>query len=421
MLKNALDEKKIVYGTDNNMIVKIAEKKLYFKLIRIARGMECIDGKDGEIIDLVPRESEVKIKESDDGKIDFKELNLIRSIHKGDTICKIVPPVEPKSGMDVYGNEVKGYVGKMPPIPRGKNTQISEDGTTLEALIDGHISFDKGAFHIQNLLTIPGDVDISVGNINFAGDVMIKGKVREGFSVKSDGNITIRGNVEAGAIIKAGGNISIERGVNGGARGLIEAKGSVKIKYIENCKVCAGEKIETEVIIDSEIECDDTLLVTRGKGTIIGGKMTVGKLIEAKIIGNEKNSSRTTEIVLGCMPNMIKQRNLLKEKIEETRKGLEKLLINIRYIESLGENIDATRKMLLNQLRIQVPLRQMEKKKYDKMLEKANKLIDNIDFCKIRVGVVYPITTIKIGGETKVIHEATKGFSLSSVDIVKKN
>lgn len=421
MLKNALDEKKIVYGTDNNMIVKIAEKKLYFKLIRIARGMECIDGKDGEIIDLVPRESEVKIKESDDGKIDFKELNLIRSIHKGDTICKIVPPVEPKSGMDVYGNEVKGYVGKMPPIPRGKNTQISEDGTTLEALIDGHISFDKGAFHIQNLLTIPGDVDISVGNINFAGDVMIKGKVREGFSVKSDGNITIRGNVEAGAIIKAGGNISIERGVNGGARGLIEAKGSVKIKYIENCKVCAGEKIETEVIIDSEIECDDTLLVTRGKGTIIGGKMTVGKLIEAKIIGNEKNSSRTTEIVLGCMPNMIKQRNLLKEKIEETRKGLEKLLINIRYIESLGENIDATRKMLLNQLRIQVPLRQMEKKKYDKMLEKANKLIDNIDFCKIRVGVVYPITTIKIGGETKVIHEVTKGFSLSSVDIVKKN
>ena len=61
-------DEKIVYGTDNNMIVKIAEK-LYFKLIRIARGMECIDGKDGEIIDLVPRESEVKIKESDDGKL----------------------------------------------------------------------------------------------------------------------------------------------------------------------------------------------------------------------------------------------------------------------------------------------------------------------------------------------------------------
>ena len=71
-------------------------------------------------------------------------------------------------------------------------------------MIDGHISFDKGAFHIQNLLTIPGDVDISAGNINFAGDVMIKGKVREGFLIKSDGNITIRGNVEAGAIIKAG-------------------------------------------------------------------------------------------------------------------------------------------------------------------------------------------------------------------------
>ena len=421
MLKNALEDKKIIYGTDNNMMVRIAEKKLYFKLIRIARGMECIDGKNGEIIDIVPRKSEVEIKETDDGRINFKELNLIHSIHKDSPICKIIPPVEPKSGMDVYGNEVKGYIGKMPPIPRGKNTQISEDGTMLVALIDGHVSFDKGAFHIQNLLTIPGDVDISVGNINFAGDVLIKGKVREGFSVKSDGNITIRGNVEAGALIQAGGNISIQRGVNGGARGIIEAKGSIKIKYIENCKVSAGEKIETEVIIDSEIECDDTLLVNRGKGTIVGGKMTVGKLIEARVIGNENNSSRTTEIVLGCMPNMIKQRNLLKEKIEETRQGLEKLAINIKYIESLGENIDATRKKLLSQLRIQLPLRQMEKKKYDKMLENANNLIDNIEYCRIRVGVVYPITTIKIGGETKVIHEVSKGFSLSTTDIAQKS
>ncbi len=421
MLKNALDEKKIVYGTDNNMIVKIAEKKLYFKLIRIARGMECVDGKDGKIIDIVPRESEIEIKENDDGRINFKELNLIHSIHKGDTICKIIPPVEPKSGMDIYGKEVKGFVGKMPPIPRGKNTQISEDGTALEAVIDGHVSFEKGAFHIQNLLTIAGDVDISVGNVTFAGDVLIKGKVREGFSVKSDGNITIKGNVEAGAIIQAGGNISIERGVNGGTRGLIEAKGSIKIKYIENCKVCAGEKIETEVIIDSEIECDNTLLVTRGKGTIVGGKITVGKLIEARVIGNENNSSRTTEIVLGCMPNMIKQRNLLKEKIEETRKGLEKLVININYIESLGENIDVGRKMLLRQLRIQVPLRQMEKTKYDKMLEKANDLIENIEYCKIKVGVVYPITTIKIGADTKVVHEVSKGFNLSTSDFAQKS
>ena len=34
--------------------------------------MECIDGKNGEIIDIVPRKSEVEIKETDDGRINFR-------------------------------------------------------------------------------------------------------------------------------------------------------------------------------------------------------------------------------------------------------------------------------------------------------------------------------------------------------------
>ena len=63
----------------------------------------------------------------------------------------------------------------------------------------------------------------------------------------------------------------------------------------------------------------------------------------------------------------------------------------------------------------------MEKTKYDKMLEKANDLIENIEYCKIKVGVVYPITTIKIGADTKVVHEVSKGFNLSPSDFAQKS
>lgn len=49
-----------------------------------------------------------------------------------------------------------------------------------------------------------GDVDLSYGNINFNGDVLISGNVEEGMEVKSGGNIRIGGLVSRARIHAAG-------------------------------------------------------------------------------------------------------------------------------------------------------------------------------------------------------------------------
>lgn len=91
---------------------------------------------------------------------------------------------------------IKGKDGKPPHIPAGKNTVLSEDKTKLLADIDGEVVYEGNKFNVKNLLTINHDVDNSIGNIDFTGDILIKGDVREGYSVKAEGDVTIFGTVE---------------------------------------------------------------------------------------------------------------------------------------------------------------------------------------------------------------------------------
>lgn len=410
-IRDELGKKGIVYGIDEEMVKVIAERKLYFKLICIAKGIPMKESVDGEVIYIIPIENDMSLLENEDGTVNYKELNLIKSVKKGDKICEIINPVDGTNGINIYGKEIIARKGRKVHIPKGKNTKISDDGKYLEAAMDGHISFVNGVYNIQNLITIDGDVDVTTGNITFTGDVMIKGSIREGFSVKADGSIRVMGNVETGTTVISQSNITVDGGINGGPRGFIEAKGIIKTKYIENCRVRAGSKIDTEVIIDSEIECDDTLRVMQGRGIIRGGKLTIGKQIEARVIGNEKNLSCSTEIVLGLMPNLVREREQIRKQIIELSTAIEKLVANVTYLTKLEKKLDSERKLLLSQLRLQLNMRNMEKDRLIKQYEAMNSEIEKIDYCRLKADVIYPLTTITIGHEVQTIHETIKGVN----------
>ena len=105
--------------------------------------------------------------------------------------------------MDVFGQPVRGRRGTMPPVPQGRNIVYSEDRDRLLAACEGNLTFRSGRFHVENVFTVSGNVDNSVGNINFTGSVVIHGDVLEGYSVKAKGDITVMGIVE-GARLSAG-------------------------------------------------------------------------------------------------------------------------------------------------------------------------------------------------------------------------
>lgn len=391
----AIKEAGVSYGMDEGLQELAQKQDLYLHVVTAARGTPARDGQDGYIEDVIPRVTELELKEKENGLIDYKNLNLVREVKKGDVICNIIPPTEPENGMNIKGNPIWGHPGKAATPPKGNNTEVNEDGTALVASIDGSITFDNNKFKVEKILMVDGDVDNSIGNLDFQGDIVISGDVRDGFTVKAKGDVTVKGMVE-GAEIFAQGNINIAKGMNGNSRGILEARGEIKSKFLENCTVRAAGTIFAESVICSNIYCDDKVMVLTNKGVIIGGTFTVAKSIEAKVIGSKSN--RITNLVLGNTPNMLKHKQDIEGKLKAVRATLEDMSMNISYLERSAQSPD--RKAMLNQLKLKKPLQLMQESKLVKELEKLNEQMSDLASCRVKCSTIFPPTKITIGTAT---------------------
>jgi uncharacterized protein (DUF342 family) len=94
----------------------------------------------------------------------------------------------------------------------GNNVNISEDGLTLSAAIEGCLFWKAGQLTVDVIYHISGDVDYSTGNVKFDGAILIDGDVRSGFRVDATGSIYINGSVEAAEVYSEKGDIVMLRG-----------------------------------------------------------------------------------------------------------------------------------------------------------------------------------------------------------------
>lgn len=299
-LTGALAKHKITFGINEALLDAIPkDPKPYFKLYPIARGQSPVPGEDGQILDQFPRTQDRQMVADENDRVDYANLGLIHNVEEGGEICRIILPTPGVPGRTVQDREVPAKDGKPAAVPKGKNTQISEDGQSLTATMSGHVEFSGGCFHVKPVMDIPGNVDFSVGNISFFGDVCIRGDVCSGFTVRATGSITIDGVVEA-STIEAGRNLVIVKGVQGDSEAVLRAQGSVFAKYIENCCVYAKQDVETEAIINCEVYSGGTVNACSGHGKIIGGKICAGQMVHAGMIGSRVGNR--TDVILGGQP-----------------------------------------------------------------------------------------------------------------------
>ena len=128
----------------------------------------------------------------------------------------------------------------------------------------------NGKINVYAIYEVLGDVDNSTVNIDFIGNVIIKGNVLTGFKVKAGGYIEVRGVVE-GAKLVAQGDVVLKKGIQGMGKGIIETQGNVIARFIENSTVTAKGNITTETILHSAINCGGKVEVGGRKGLIAGG------------------------------------------------------------------------------------------------------------------------------------------------------
>lgn len=338
-LMEALNQKKIVYGVNQEVIDELAESPVFNAKIKVAEGQKPTRGKDGSIHYFVKRDADYRPVFNEKDNIDYKNLSSFQIVKKDQVLCEITKKKDGVDGKNIFGHRIPGGKGKELAISIGENSMLNEDGTKILSACDGVVRFTKDTVNIDNMLRVPSSVDFSTGNIDFSGDVTIGGDVCSGFSVKSNGNVIVRGVVED-AKITAAGNLFITNGINGDSRRSITVGKDLRCKYIENAILTVGGDISTDYIIDSKITCMGNIILSGSVELINGGEITLAGQLLAKEIGTERE--RITKInMLGIETVDTESIEGLKEKIQKNALQLKDLIGKSNQLIQLSGSEDS--------------------------------------------------------------------------------
>lgn len=395
MIFSALAQAGVTFGIDETLaetLPKSAER--YFHLFPAARGRQTVSGEDGRIIDLFSRKTERKVKVDEYNRVDYAAIGFVQNVAEGDPICRIVAPSQAERGCTVLGKELPARDGVAVTVPKGRNTALSEDGTTLYATKTGHVEFSGRAFQVKPVLEIEGNVDYSTGNISFLGDVHIHGDVCTGFTVRAMGAVTVDGVVEA-STVEAGSDLILVKGAQGDSRAILRSNHSIFAKYLESCCVYAMDDLHSDCLINCDVYCDGAVEVDSGRGTIIGGSIRCAHEITASVVGSRAEAP--TEVVLGGRPCQEFDREVLLMEIADLETELE-------AVERQPESpYKFSRK---GKLRMQISLNKNKLEQFEKDLDDQEEEEDP-GFRRLTCGRVYPGVSVTIGPGNYRFHRET--------------
>lgn len=400
-----LEQHNVKHGIDNTMMENICKYPVYNEMICIAEGIPPINGQSGSVEFFFNTDIDQKPTILEDGRVDFRELNLIEVVHKSHKLCTLIPPIPGTPGITVEGNFIPALDGKPAVLPRGKNVEISEDGQSLLASIDGQVNYSDGKVNVFATYEVAADVDNSTGNINFVGNVIIRGNVLSGFTVEAGGSVEVWGVVE-GAVIKAGGDIILKRGMQGLGKGVLLSEGDIIARYIENSNIEAKGNIKSEAIMHSNVKCGNKLELSGKKGLLVGGSSKVGKEITAKVIGS--HMATATDIEVGVDPTLRERYKSLRDEINNMENDIrkaEQAIAILKKLEAAGMLTDDKKEMLQKSVRTKVY--------YSHKINEAKEEIAVIEvklqqdaFGRIRAyNFIYPGTKVAIGSSMMFIKE----------------
>ena len=388
MLDRALAESKVSWGLDEALLESLPQDpERYFHLFLCAWGKSAIQGLDGRVVDLFPRVLERSVAVDENNRVDYNTLNFFQNVTQGDVICKLIPPTEGVEGRTVTDQPIPARDGKKASLPKGRHTEISEDGMSLLASSSGHVEFSGRGFQVKPVLEISGNVDFSTGDLDFLGDINICGNVLSGFTVRAMGNIHIAGVVEAGSTVEAGGDLTVVKGILGDGPTTVRAQRCIFSKYIENATIYVRENLQTDCIVNGQIYCDGEIQGCSGRGSIMGGKVWAGRRVRANAVGSQ--SECKTSISLGGSPCASFEREMAHREVNDLEMEIERLACQPE--SPVRASLAAKAKLKL--MTAEMKLRQIEEKAPIPVED------DGGEGGRLESAVVYPGTKVRIGDE----------------------
>jgi len=330
----------IKYGANEMNMNMFLNDRVYGKEIILAQALMPVEGKNAVIHYYFNVDLTRKPQTNDDGSVDFHKLDNISPVHKGDMIASLDPADEGKPGIDVCGNVIRQKKVEKRILKHANKIYLSEDKTKMYSEVDGHASLVDDKVFVSDNYEVPTDVGPSTGDINYEGNVTIKGNVNSGYTVYAHGDIIVEGVVEAATLI-ADGQIILKRGIQGGGKGSLKARSNIIAKFIESAEVISEGYIQTEAILHSFVSARGDVLVSGKRGLITGGEVRSITMISMKSAGNSMGTRTLLEV--GVDPEVIDETRRLEKETPSMIQEIEKIdQILVAYAKKVksGEKLD---------------------------------------------------------------------------------
>ncbi|MCD6118344.1 DUF342 domain-containing protein [bacterium] len=294
-----LKERGITEGLLYDELGKVGTLKAGQSLV-VARGVKAEETVQAKADYFFPLGDKISFESQKNGTIDFREIGRFNNTKEGSVLAVLTPGKEGTTGIDVYGRTTVPDKLIDKKLRCGKLVSLSADGMQAIAKANGHACRIDGKITILTKIQIPGDIDYSVGNIRFLGDVDVSGNVLSGFTVEVQGSLTITKNIE-NARIEVGKDLKVNGNVFGRGEGFIEVGGDATFNEIDSAKInVMGNLKVRNAIRHSTVRCGGSIELTSSNGVIVGGDVSALQKIKAANIGNSMGTM--TKVSVGRNP-----------------------------------------------------------------------------------------------------------------------
>jgi uncharacterized protein (DUF342 family) len=386
-----LESRNVVHGVDTEAIGEavffVNTERRIREAVVIARGTSPESARPA-YYQLIASPTKSRPTWGSNERAEYKEVTLLPVVHQGEVVARLIPEKEGVPGISVTGAEIPYGTETVSALQPGDHTRLVDDQVVAE--IGGQLQIRDNAFHIEDRLEITGGVGFETGSIEFPGDVVLRGEVKDGFHIWAGRSISSTVTVDVSEVY-CRGDFASTAGIIGRGKALLRCGGKVQARFASSCFVESKSSVFlSNYSYQSHIGSQDRL-ATGKTGRIVGGVVTTANGIRAHALGNQ--ASVPTLIRTGIDFIAERKLRLITEKHQA-------VTLRLQRLEAAAGDDPSDRQIdILHQLEDRRNRLAME------MGDVAGALDANEDAQVIADGPVYPGVRIQICRSTYVVDQ----------------
>ncbi len=336
-VRQFLEKHKVINGVKNDSDIAswLCDATPEDEPFIVAQGKEAKHPKDAQIRYHFPTDFLHAGKVNQDGSINFQDRGEIPHVQEEAFLAAKIFAEEGFPGISVLGKEIPVEEPEDITFSAGPGTHISEDGIRIYATVAGQPHLDAlGNISVCPEYQLKGDIGFETGDVDFDGNVVVSGTVKQGFKVKC---ASLTANEIQGAEVDISGDLNVSMGIVDTE--LVKVKGNVQAKFIHNSKINAfGDLIIQKEIIDSKIFLSGAC-INKG-GSIINSEISAKMGIDAGSIGNK--SSKPSMLTVGVDENTNRLVAKVDAKLHVNNTAINELAQEVKELEKEDQALHAT-------------------------------------------------------------------------------